>query len=101
MLSAKSSLISTNWPDLTLSTSLRGNGSAAGDSTRPELRAGCDSCDNVGGGSIEVLFPTIPDWCWASVVKGVVAWLPVARDTDVRRCGGGRVPKGAGGVSMQ
>jgi len=100
-MSAKSSLILTNWPDLTLSTSLRGNVSAAGDSTRSELRAGCDGCDNVGGWSVEVLFLTIPDWCWASAVKGVVAWLPAARDTELRRCGWGRVPKGAGGVSMQ
>ena len=37
MLSERSSLMSTYWPDCTLSTSLRGNGSDAGDKIRPEL----------------------------------------------------------------
>ena len=35
ILSDRSSRILTNWPDLTLSTSFRGNGSAAGEKMSP------------------------------------------------------------------
>ena len=48
MLSASSSLISTNWPDFTLSTSLRGKGSAAGERTTPALELVCGSCGRGG-----------------------------------------------------
>ena len=40
MLSVSSSRISTNCPDLTFSTSLEGNGAAAGDSMSPPLAEG-------------------------------------------------------------
>ena len=84
-----------NWPELTLPTTLRGKDLTAFESTRPEVRAGCDSCDNTGlarDGSVEVLVPGITDRCWTNVVNGVAARLPTANDTKMRRCGGPCTP---------
>ena len=41
--------MSTNWPDLTLSTILRGKGSAAGDSIRPDCVTVVDWVSGAGG----------------------------------------------------
>ena len=35
------------------------------------------------------------------MVDVAAAWLPVANDTEVRRCGGGRAPRGAGEVIVR
>jgi hypothetical protein len=101
MLSAKSSLISMNWPELTLSISLWGNGSAAGDSTRSAVAAGWGSCGRrelAEEGCVEVLAPDAVDCCREEVLIGAPAWAAAVSDTEVRRCGGGRVPRGAGEV---
>ena len=65
MLSAKSSLISMNWPKLTLSTNLRGNGSAAGDRIRPAVAAGWGRRVLAGKVLVRVL---VPDCCWEVVI---------------------------------
>ena len=67
ILSASSSLISTNWPDFTLSTSLWGKGSAAGERMKPALGIACGSCGMTGfagSGSVIVAVP-----------KGAVEWF--------------------------
>lgn len=86
MLSARSSLISMNWPELTLSTSLRGNGWAADDRVRPAVAAGWGSRVLAGKVLVRVL---VPDCCW-EVVIGAPVWVAAVSDTEVRRCGGGR-----------
>ena len=99
MLSASSSLISTNCPDLTLSTSFRGKGSAAGDSTR--LDVGGSMCGALAGDGLVVVFDTATADCWlANVVVGAASWPSVVRGTEVRRCGGGRVPRAAKGIRV-
>ena len=95
-MSAKSSLISMNWPELTLSTSLRGNGWAADDRVRPAVAAGWGSRVLAGKVLVRVL---VPDCCWEVVISAPV-WVAAVSDTAVRRCGGGRVPKDAGGVRV-
>ena len=60
ILSANSSLILTNWPDLTLSTSLRGKGSSASERTKEALGFACGSCGRTGftqGGLVVVATP--------------------------------------------
>lgn len=84
MLSARSSLISTNWPDLTLSTSFCGNGSDAGERIRPELCGGCEplaSCVAGVGGNRAL----------GAEERGG-AWVPARSATEVSRLGGGRAP---------
>ena len=99
ILSASSSLNSTNWPVLTLSTTFRGNSSAAGNITRAEVAAGGGICGRgelvVDGFVVPALATT--NWCWLKVVVDAATWALVS-DTEVKRLGGGRVPKGAGGI---
>ena len=96
MLSASSSLISMNCPDLALSTSLRGKGSAAGDSMSPAVGVGGRSTVFARCGWVGVVAVVLVDWSCAGVVVGVAAWPPAESDTEVRRCGGGREPRAAG-----
>ena len=120
MLSANSSLISTNWPDLILSTILWGKGSAAGDSTNPAVGPGQvalagvadqvtevvpGGCSvvwkhpaDVGPGRIMVIGGDVSsdDWqvCGGSHV--VVLPLPVRRGTEAIAAGGGSAPSAGG-----
>ena len=57
MLSANSSRISINCPERTLSTSLRGKGSAAGERTRPKLGVSARKgpCSDVVGVMIDAV----------------------------------------------
>lgn len=89
MLSASSSRSSINWPDRTLSTTLRGKGSAAGDRTRPACVVG-------SGRGVERIGCT-GGTTGAEVVTGGVDWLLMASGTEANRCGEGRAPSAGGG----
>lgn len=85
ILLASSSRISTNWHDLTLSTSLLANGSVAGNSTSAvDVAVGAVAlpvCDPVGKG-------------------GVSAVTVAARGTEETRFGGGSTPRETRVVTM-
>ena len=36
-------------------------------------------------------------WCWTGAVADAAIWPLVDSDTEVSNCGGGRVPRAAGG----
>ena len=101
MLSASSSFISTNWPELTLSTSFLGKGSAAGDRMSAVVSAGCCGAPAglvTAGGIAVTCMDTVVGTarcCGSSAVAGVVLWPLVASGTEVSSCGGGRVPRTA------
>ena len=78
-----------NWPDRALSTNLRGNGSAAGDSTRPACVVG-------GGRGVNWVGCTACT-TGVEVVMGGMDLLLLVSGTEANRCGGGRVPSAGWG----
>ena len=67
MLSVRSSRISTNWPDVILSTSLRGNGSDAGDRLKAAEVAGSGTALGWVSGWVPARSPGQP-WPMAAAV---------------------------------
>ena len=121
MLSANNSLISTNWPDLILSTIFCGKGSAASDSTSPVGAPGprvgvADQVTEVGGpiprgccvvggnpvdgstGRDTVMAGRAPGDGWLGYVGScaVILLLLVRRCTEVMATGGGSAPRTGG-----
>ena len=120
MLSANNSLISTNWPDLVLSTIFWGKGSAAGDSTSPvgapgprvgvadqitevgrPIPGGC--CCVVGGHPVDGSTGTVmggrapgDGWLGCGGSCAVILLLLVRRGPEVMATGGGSAPRTGG-----
>ena len=97
ILSVSSSRISVNWPERTLSTSLRGNGADAGERIRPPdctssgVAVGSDLRGTVDG---EFVGSRVVDWPLPVPVPFAI--VGEASGMEDSRCDGGRAPRVAG-----
>jgi len=97
MLSASSSHISTNWPEVTFSTNFGGNGSPVSESVSPLPGGWMDDEVSVDpdAGSSGVALVTAGGGGGVQVVRPDVGGVTPVSGTEPNRCGGGRVPSNA------